>query len=357
MLRKFWWKNKKDSDTIKKNILGVLKLKQEYTDKLKKYQDKEYELFLKEKCVLDSRQFLHASLLYLNYAIITEKLYSDIGKKNIEDGGKENPFYNSVEILGWHYNAHTILNKLTLEWISHISNALDCVLQYVNSALHLEIVHKKVGINSILNKIESCQTVHSAINDLWNDENVNYIRSVYNYSKHTMGLYGGSSFLDSITGQRDVRIPDFKYRGTVYETKTTSELMGDYESFIEKYITVLDSINDVLRKNSSIPQRYHIGQVVISGHIFGNKQSDSDITLYAEFADDGEHIKTYWIENMGIGDVEIMMLHSKTTGQHFGGIPEIAVFENGQKIGKLSSDITKLENSTLQYFKYHFEKI
>ena len=172
-----------------------------------------------------------------------------------------------------------------------------------------------------------------------------------------MGLYGGSSFFDSITGQRDIRIPDFKYRGTVYETKTTSELMGDYESFIKKYITVLDSINDVLRKNSSIPQRYHIGQVVISGHIFGNKQSDSDITVYAEFADDGEHIKTYWIEDVGIGDAEIMMLHSKTTGQHFEGIPEIAVFENGQKVGKLSSDITKLENSTLQYLKYHFEKI
>ncbi len=335
----------------------MLKLKQGYTDKLKKYQDKEYELFLKEKCVLDAKQFLHASLLYLNYAIITEKLYSDIGKKNITEGRKENPFYNYVEILGWHYTAHTILNKLTLEWISHICNALDCTLQYVNSVLNLGVEHKDVKINRILKEVATHQTVQSVINDLWADENVKYIRSVYNYSKHTMGLYGGSSFFDSITGQRDIRIPDFKYRGTVYETKTTSELMGDYESFIKKYITVLDSINDVLRKNSSIPQRYHIGQVVISGHIFGNKQSDSDITLYAEFADDGEHIKTYWIEDVGIGDAEIMMLHSKTTGQHFEGIPEIAVFENGQKVGKLSSDITKLENSTLQYLKYHFEKI
>lgn len=128
-------------------------MKQECTEKLKKYQDKDYELFLKEKGVLDARQFLHASLLYLNYAIITEKLYSDIGKKNIEEGGKENPFYNSVEILGWHYNAHTILNKLTLEWTSHISNALDCILQYVNSALNLGIEHRKVGITSVTKKL------------------------------------------------------------------------------------------------------------------------------------------------------------------------------------------------------------
>ena len=79
---------------------------------------------MREKCVLDARQFLYSSQLYLNYAIITAKLYEDIGKKNISEGEK-NPFYNSVEVLGWNYNAHTILNKLTLEWVSHISNSLD----------------------------------------------------------------------------------------------------------------------------------------------------------------------------------------------------------------------------------------
>ena len=99
-------------------------MKQEYTDKMKYYQGKEYENFLREKCVLDARQFLYSSQLYLNYAIITAKLYEDIGKKNISEGEK-NPFYNSVEVLGWNYNAHTILNKLTLEWVSHISNSLD----------------------------------------------------------------------------------------------------------------------------------------------------------------------------------------------------------------------------------------
>lgn len=35
-------------------------------------------------------------------AIITAKLYEDIGKKNISKGEK-NPFYNSVEVLGWNY--------------------------------------------------------------------------------------------------------------------------------------------------------------------------------------------------------------------------------------------------------------
>ena len=57
-------------------------MKQEYTDKMKYYQGKEYENFLREKCVLDARQFLYSSQLYLNYAIITAKLYEDIGKKN-----------------------------------------------------------------------------------------------------------------------------------------------------------------------------------------------------------------------------------------------------------------------------------
>lgn len=333
-------------------------MKQEYIDKLEKYQNKGYELFLKEKCVLDARQFLHASLLYLNYAIITEKLYNDIGKKNIEEGGKDNPFYNVVEILGWHYNAHAILNKFTIEWISHISNALDCVLQYINAALNLRVEHKNVKIKGILERVESYQAVYDTINDLWNDENVKYIRSVYNYSKHTMGLYGGSSFLDSVTGQRDIRIPDFKYRGTIYKTKTTGELMDNYESFLGKYIALLDCITDKLRTTSPVSQRYHIGQSVIDGHALGNKKFDSDITLYAEFASDGKHIKRYWIEDTGIyGDAEIILPYSKTIGQHFGRISAIEVFENGERIGLLHLDIKKEDNSTLQYIKYCFERI
>ena len=38
-----------------------------------------------EKCVLDAYQFLYSSQLYLNYALITAKLYSDIGKKTINN--------------------------------------------------------------------------------------------------------------------------------------------------------------------------------------------------------------------------------------------------------------------------------
>ena len=40
-------------------------MKQEYTDKMKYYQGKEYENFLREKCVLDARQFLYSSQLYM----------------------------------------------------------------------------------------------------------------------------------------------------------------------------------------------------------------------------------------------------------------------------------------------------
>lgn len=63
-------------------------MKQEYIDKMNYYQGKEYENFLREKCVLDARQFLFSSQLYLNYASITEKLYEDIGKKNISESEK-----------------------------------------------------------------------------------------------------------------------------------------------------------------------------------------------------------------------------------------------------------------------------
>lgn len=152
-------------------------MKQEYTDKMKYYQGKEYEKFLREKCVLDARQFLYSSQLYLNYAIITAKLYEDIGKKNISEGEK-NPFYNRVEVLGWNYNAHTILNKLTLEWVSHISNSLDCLLQYINAALNLGLKHKDVKIEKIYKALERFPQIKSCVKGLWEDEIVYYIRSI-----------------------------------------------------------------------------------------------------------------------------------------------------------------------------------
>lgn len=332
-------------------------MRQEYTDKLKNYQDKNYELLLREKCVLDARQFLHASLLYLNYALITEKMYTDISKKTISESNQD-PFYNRVEVLGWHYNAHTILNKLTLEWISHISNALDCILQYVNSALNLKLSHENVKIKKIYTKLQQYPSVSEAIHKLWDDENVNYIRSVYNYSKHTMDLYGGSSFEDIISGSKNIRIPDFKYKGNFYETKNISTLMEYYETFLGIYINLLDTVNSVLQEMEPVSQRYHIGEVVIDDHIMGDKQSNTDITIYAEFADDGEHIKKYWIEDSEIREAEIMSMHSKTIGQHMGGIPQIEVVEKGKVIGTLCTDIATIKNSTLQYLKYKYiEKV
>ena len=81
----FLWKRSENDDImfILNLRQGCILMKQEYTDKMKYYQGKEYENFLREKCVLDARQFLYSSQLYLNYAIITAKLYEDIGKKNI----------------------------------------------------------------------------------------------------------------------------------------------------------------------------------------------------------------------------------------------------------------------------------
>lgn len=331
-------------------------MKQEYTDKLLKYQQNEFELFLREKGVLDAKQFLHASLLYLNYAVITEKLYRDAGEKNIVES-KKNPFYNTVEIMGWSYNAHTILNKFTMEWISHISNSLDCILQYINSALNLGWKHKEVTIERIRNKVDTFDSIKNAINDFWEDSIVAYIRSVYNYSKHTMDLYGGSSFTDTLTGLRDIRIPDFRFRKEVHTTKSITELMDYYETFIQKYVEVLDCVKQELMKRTPVEQRLHIGQVIIDGHILGEKQLDEDIILNAEFADDGKHIKRFWIEKDISCDVEIMMLHNKTIGQHMGGISKIELIRDGNIVGRLKSDITNIENSTLQYLKYEYEEV
>ena len=90
-------------------------MKQEYTDKMNYYNGKEYEKFLREKCVLDAYQFLYSSQLYLNYALITAKLYSDIGKKTINESEK-NPFYYKVEVLGGNYDVHKILNKVGIAY-------------------------------------------------------------------------------------------------------------------------------------------------------------------------------------------------------------------------------------------------
>lgn len=49
-------------------------MKQEYTDKMKYYQGKEYENFLREKCVLDARQFLYSSQLYLTSSCVSDRL-------------------------------------------------------------------------------------------------------------------------------------------------------------------------------------------------------------------------------------------------------------------------------------------
>lgn len=331
-------------------------MKQEYTNKMKFYQGKEYENLLRKKCVLDARQFLYSSQLYLNYALITAKLYEDIGKKNISEG-ERNPFYNRVEVLGWNYNAHTILNKLTLEWVSHISNSLDCLLQYINAALNLKRKHKDVRIENIAKELEKFPQINCCVKALWENEIVCYIRSVYNYGKHTLDLYGGSSFMDVILGQRDICIPDFKYRNNIYKSKSTSELIGYYENFVGLYIDVMESIDSVLQKSEPICNRYHVEKMIIDGHTMGECENKQDIVLYAEFDSDGIHIKKYWVEDLQFetdSDVEIMLPHSKTIGQHFDGITIIEVIVNKDKVGELHMDSDCLENSVLRYHKYKY---
>lgn len=267
-------------------------MKQEYTDKMKAYQRPEYEAFLKEKCVLDAKQFLKSSMIYLNYALMTAKLYDDVGKKNIAESNKD-PFYNVVEVLGWHYDAHTLLNKLTLEWVSHISNSLDCLLQYINAALHLGLPIKSVSEIRLLDTVSSFPSVKDAMESLWNDETFNYIRSVYNFSKHTLDLYGGSTLLDVLNGKRDIHIPDFKYRDTVYKEKSTGELINYYETFIGKYINLMDAVDLALQKSLPISNRYHITKMIIDGCPLGEIKNDTDLVLYVKHDTDERHITRF----------------------------------------------------------------
>lgn len=331
-------------------------MKQEYTDKMKFYQQPEYESFLKEKCILDARQFLHSSMLYLNYALQTAKLYEDIGKKNVAESNK-NPMYNSVELLGWHYKAEILLNKLTLEWISHISNSLDCLLQYINSALCLRLAHKKVSIDNLIKPLCNYSSVENAVNALWNDDMVKYIRSAYNFSKHTLNLYGASSFTDVLTGQRDIHIPDFKFKGTIYKSKSTNEMISYYETFVGKYIDIMDNIDMMLHNMQSIPNRFHIRQMIIDNTPLKDDGNNLGLILHAEFDVDGQHIKRYWIENLQFNaydNIEIMPPHSKTIGQHFGGIKIIEIINNRTKIGELRTDLSDINLSVLAYHKYEY---
>lgn len=333
-------------------------MKQEYTDKMKAYQQPEYESFLKEKCVLDAKQFLQASLIYLYYALATAKLFDDVGKKNIEESNKD-PFYNVVEILGWHYDAHKLLNKLTLEWVSHISNSLDCLLQYINAALHLELSVKSVGEKRLQDKLSALQSVKDAMESLWNDETVSYIRSVYNFSKHTLDLYGGSSLLDALNGKRDIHIPDFKYRNTIYKGKSTGELINYYETLIGKYIDLMDAVDLALRNLSPITNRYHITKMIIDGNFLGEVTDDTDLTLYVEHDKGGKNTTRFWVRDLHLTPgqtTEIMPPPVSRSGQYLEYIDRIEVMNNGIKVGELTTDSTEIDTSVLSYIKYDYKK-
>ena len=334
-------------------------MKQEYTDKMKAYQQPEYEAFLKEKCVLDAKQFLQASLIYLYYALATAKLFDDVGKKNIEESNKD-PFYNVVEILGWHYDAHKLLNILPVEWVSHISNSLDCLLQYINAALHLKLPIKSVSEKRLIDKLPSFQSVKNATESLWNDETVNYIRSVYNFSKHTLDLYGGSSLLDALNGKRDIHIPDFKYRNTVYKGKSTGELIDYYETFIGKYIDLIDAVDLALRNSLPIISRYHITKMIIDGNSLGEVTDDTDLALYVEHNKGGKNTTRFWVGDLHLTSgqtVEIMPPSISRSGQYLEYIGKYEVVKGGTTIGELTTVSNKIDSSVLLYNEYIYTEI
>lgn len=354
-------------------------MKQEYTDRMSAYLTQEFQKFLKEKNVLDAYQFLHSSSLYLNYALISEQMYHDVVSQNFSQNDG-NPFDYTVTVLGFDYNVYKLLNKLTLEWVSHVSNAVDMLLQYINSALHLRLAYADVKISSVSNAIQSHQMLLHAFNSLIHDDAVAYIRAVYNYSKHTLNLYGGSDFFATLNGDRYINIPEFRYRGKEYPSRCISTLFDGYESFVEKYLAVLDCIENLLNNTPPVPNRYHIGNIVVDGTVYNATDIlfDSDISLYDEIDPISHLVTKVWVENISLSTgehIEIFPANQKRTGQSIKYIDSIDVLSGDKKVGTLklcSTDVHKpkkqskkkltktqpvFETSVLSYHCYSFEPI
>lgn len=352
-------------------------MKQEYTDRMSAYHTQEFQKFLKEKNILDAYQFLHSSSLYLNYALISEQMYHDVVRQNFSQNDR-NPFDRTITVLGFHYDVYKLLNKFTLEWVSHMANAVDMLLQYINSALHLRLAYADVKILNVSNAIQSNQALLHAFNSLIHDDAIAYIRAVYNYSKHTLNLYGGSDFFAALNGDRYINIPEFRYRGKEYPSRCISTLFDGYESFVEKYLAVLDCVHSLLNDTPPVPNRYHIGSIVVDGNMRNATDIpfDSDISLYDELDPVSNLVVKVWIENIPLsaGDhIEIFPANHKRTGQSIKYIDSIDVLNGGKKIGTLklrSADVHKskkqnkktltkdqsiFETSALSYHCYSFE--
>ena len=342
-----------------KNKKGVIiTVLTDYADKLNYYQQDEYKTFLKQKNVLDAWQFLHSSLLYFIYAITTQKLFEDAASKCSEES--RNPLYNNIEILGWNYPANTILNKFAFEWIAHISNSLDCFLQYVNAALNLGLSCKSVTCKAIKERLYPDSIVFLALQNLFeNDRQVAYIRSIYNYGTHTADLFGGFFFPDLMNSKRNIIIPDFKFNGNIYRSKTIVDLFNHYEEIIKNYLGLLDAVDTFLNSSLPVPNRMYIGGLIVDGQVTAEAQTTSDLVVNVQLDNDKTKAIRYWIENQNFTNnqtVEIMPYHTKIIGTHFEQMNEIEVINNGEIIGKLTICHVP-DRSILAYHKYTYQPV
>ena len=250
-----------------------------------------------------------------------------------------------------------LLNKFALEWIMHISNSLDCILQYTNAALNLGLEHKSVSQKSVLGKTIDKYQVQRAIKELFGDEVVKYIKSLNNYSKHTEDLFGGFYFPDLMQSKRNIRFPDFRFNGNLFEARTIVGLFDHYEEIIKKYLGLLDSIDAALKGSLPIPNRYYIGGYIIDGQVTTEAQETSDLVVNVQLDNAQNKAIRYWIENCTFptdSPVEIMPYHTKNTGTHFEHIDEIEVFNHGTFSGKLVICSTP-DRSVLAFHKYNYE--
>lgn len=331
-------------------------MEKEYENRIEFYKSKDFKNFLSEKNVLDSWQYLRHSMLCLNYALLTQKMYSDASNQARDEGTKR-IFHKVIDIMNSPYEDQKILNKFMLEWFCHISNSMDCLLQYINAALVLGVEIRCVCEKSVSEKLEEYSAIKSSFESFWFNPMTKHIRAIYNYSKHTMELYGNLDY-DSLiaNGQHDIVIPTFIYKKKKFEAKSTDEFFAYYEEFLQLYASLLDCIYEHLRNVSPVQNRWFFKALNVNeSEDYDAMNEPNGITLFVRTKPDSDIIQNYYVKDPPFINkkvVEVMPPIHKHQGQYPIKIKTIDILCSETKIGYMELSPESYDNSALSYHKY-----
>lgn len=333
-------------------------MEKECENRIEFYKSKDFKNFLAEKNVLDSWQYLRHSMLCLDYALSTQRMYSGASNQARDEGTKRT-FHKLIDIMGSPYEIQKTLNKFMLEWFCHISNSMDCLLQYINAALVLEVETRYVCEKNVSEKLVEYSAIKSSFKRFWHNPMAKHIRAIYNYSKHTMELYGKLDY-DSLiaNGQHDIVIPTFIYKKEKFEARSTDEFFAYYEEFLQLYVSLLDCIYEHIRNVSPVQNRW-----VFNATLNVNENENYDainvpngITLFVRTKPDSAIIQNYYIKDPPFINkkvVEVMPITHDSQNQYPIKIKSIDILCSGTKIGYMELSPESCDNSALSYHKYN----